>query len=130
MLFSSTPKGLHLQYRVWIAELNHDINILRIFDDCIAETKQKPGAEQDDIFSLFQEKFMQMRQEIDALRHMMHLHKTNLVHDARNAGPASESMEPLDDHATVKRRYTQYRQDFNQLMTDFSRQVDIMAAAG
>ncbi|HVZ24478.1 MAG TPA: hypothetical protein VG842_00385 [Sediminibacterium sp.] len=124
MLSSSSPRGLHLQYRVWIAELNHDINILRIFDDCIAETKQQ----QEPAFTHFQEKFMQMRQEIDALRHMMHLHKTNLAHDARKAGPAAESMEPLDDHSTVQKRYERYRADFIQLMTDFSRQIDALYA--
>jgi hypothetical protein len=33
--------GLHLQYRLWIAELNADINALRIFDDYLAEIALK-----------------------------------------------------------------------------------------
>jgi hypothetical protein len=80
------------------------------------------------VFNSFQEKFMQVRQEIDTLRHMMHLHKTDLAHDARKAGPASESREPLDDHSTVQKRYEKYRAGFTQLMSDFSRQVDAVAA--
>lgn len=33
--------SLHLQYRLWIAELNEDINALRIFNDYLAEVSLK-----------------------------------------------------------------------------------------
>ena len=33
--------SLHLQYRLWIAELNFDINVLRIFGDYLTELRTK-----------------------------------------------------------------------------------------
>ena len=32
---------LHLEYRLWIAEMNADINVLRIFDDYLKELIRK-----------------------------------------------------------------------------------------
>ena len=39
----ATPSvmSLHLQYRLWIAELNFDINVLRIFGDYLARIEKQ-----------------------------------------------------------------------------------------
>ncbi len=39
----ATPSvmSLHLKYRLWIAELNFDINVLRIFGDYLNELRAK-----------------------------------------------------------------------------------------
>ena len=37
----TSPMSLHLKYRLWIAELNFDINVLRIFGDYLAELRSR-----------------------------------------------------------------------------------------
>ena len=41
MTATPTAMSLHLKYRLWIAELNFDINVLRIFGDYLAELRTK-----------------------------------------------------------------------------------------
>ena len=69
--------GLHLQYRLWIAELNADINALRIFDDYLAEIALKNNT--DNVVNHikdYKEQFLSLRSKIDDLKHEMHINKT------------------------------------------------------
>lgn len=76
--------GLHLMYRLWIAELNHDINLLRIFDDYLLEAKTKSvEAGISEKIDAFKKSFAELRTEIDELRHSMHLVKMKLASEAR-----------------------------------------------
>lgn len=51
---------LHLRYRLWIAEMNADITVLRIFDDYIAEIK-KNDPQTKGVISDFQKQFIDFR---------------------------------------------------------------------
>lgn len=71
---------LHLRYRLWIAEMNFDINVLRIFEDYIKELSninEQPKVKTG--IADFKKKFGDIRKEIDELRHEMHLHKMKLA---------------------------------------------------
>lgn len=120
----STPKvmGLHLHYRLWIAEMNYDINVLRIFEDYLselstkrAEPEVKNGVEE------FKTKFVASRQQIDDLRHEMHLLKMKLAEYSREGRSYDEDNYKQDDHDRLQERYRLFRKEFEALKTDFSR---------
>ena len=67
---TSSIMSLHLRYRLWIAEMNSDITILRIFDDYLTELsskKEKPQVQKG--IKNFQQQFINLRKEIDDLKH-------------------------------------------------------------
>ena len=54
--------SLHLRYRLWIAEMNSDITILRIFDDYLNEIAVKNNEpEAKTKMEYFQEQFISLR---------------------------------------------------------------------
>ena len=58
--------SLHLQYRLWIAGMNADINILRIFDDYLTEIALKNNT--GDIANRikeYQRQFLSLKNNID-----------------------------------------------------------------
>ena len=113
--------GLHLRYRLWIAELNNDINILRIFDDYLAELKaKKMEAEVKEGMDNFKKQFEQSRVEIDELRHEMHLLKMKLAADSREHKAISFKIYQSDNHSGLKKRYLAQRKRFDQLKKDFT----------
>ena len=111
-------KSLHLEYRVWIAELNFDINLIRIFNDRLVELQQtrKTGVE------TFETKFNTSRVTIDELRHRMHIEKMNLAAMARdsNAAPHYEIKVPVN-YKAIRDDFFNFRVSFNDLKGEFLR---------
>ena len=114
--------GLHLRYRLWIAELNQDINVLRIFDDYMQEMKSrkvepevKTGVED------FKKRFIQLRKEIDELKHTMHLLKMKLAAESREMKQISYKTFQTDNHTALKKRYLAFRKLFDKVKKEFSR---------
>ncbi len=112
--------GLHLRYRLWIAEMNADITILRIFDDYLHElaTKRtepevKRGIEE------FEKEFISLRAEIDELRHQMHIHKMSLAAYARENKPFDQTAYKNGTHAPLKTRYLSYNKNFKRIQKEF-----------
>ncbi|MEP7318085.1 MAG: hypothetical protein ABI921_05080 [Panacibacter sp.] len=108
--------GLHLHYRLWIAEMNLDINVLRIFDDYLGELaakKQEPEVTTG--IENFRKQFAFLRTEIDELKHQMHIIKMNLAAAARD-GSADKD---LDKHAKLEDQYNAFRQTFSNLKREF-----------
>jgi len=112
--------GLHLRYRLWIAEMNADITILRIFDDYLheLETKRtepevKRGIEE------FEKEFISLRAEIDELRHQMHIHKMSLAAYARENKPFDQAAYKSGTHAPLKARYLSYNKNFKRIQKEF-----------
>ena len=98
--------ALHLRYRLWIAEMNSDITILRIFDDYIVELASKKGSPQVQTgIEGFQKKFAQFRKEIDDLKHEMHLLKMKLAAYAKAGETIDKTTYQADDHEVLKSRY-------------------------
>ena len=112
---------LHLRYRLWIAEMNADINVLRIFNDYLLEleAKQLPPAVIKGIDN-FKTQFISLRKEIDELSHEMHLIKMKLAAAARENRPFDKKSSREDNHRGLKKRYTIFRKTFTRLKKEFA----------
>ncbi len=113
--------GLHFRYRLWIAEMNADITVLRIFDDYVIEltTKKNEPAIITGIEN-FQQHFISLRKEIDELRHEMHLTKMTLAASAREADKIQTKSYQKNIHAALKKRYTAFRRTFKLVKKEFT----------
>jgi len=110
---------LHLQYRLWIAELNFDINVLRILGDHLVELKSM-GKDPDvkARSEAFEKKFQALRTEIDEIRHEMHIVKMKLGASARDSNPFNYSLYNRENHAPLKKRLSAYKSDFRKVKKD------------
>ncbi len=106
---------LHLQYRLWIASMNADINVLRIFDDYISwlETK-KNNAEAIKRIDDYKKQCFNLRNELDELRHEMHLIKMKLAAVSRKHGEPTENIKNIIHHKEYKDRYKIFRKKFSK----------------
>lgn len=112
--------GLHLRYRIWIAEMNADISMLRIFDDYLEGLPpDKKDLHKKTIVETFKKEFISLRQEIDALRHEMHLQKMKLAASTREGKPIDKKLYKTDNHAALKKHYASFRKAFSKMKTDF-----------
>ena len=113
--------SLHLRYRLWIAEMNSDINILRIFDDYKKEIEFKRGEpEVKARINYFEEQFICVRKDIDDLRHKMHILKMQLAVYSKEMKPLTHKIYQSENHAGLKKRYFTFRKIFNKIKDEFS----------
>ena len=111
---------LHLQYRLWIAELNSDITVLRIFDDHLAQLSGiKTKAETRRILEDFSKGFSDARNEIDELKHEMHLVKMKLAANIRLPQTEQQNAVSPNNPPAVDKRYRSFRKKFDNLKKDF-----------
>ena len=111
---------LHLRYRLYIAEMNFDINVLRIFEDYIQELQSKRN--EPDVkkgVDYFKKNFEDLRKEIDELRHEMHILKMKLAALAREKKVFDNKSYKEDDHKGIKKRYKAYRKKFLKIKDGF-----------
>ncbi len=112
--------GLHLRYRLWIAEMNSDITILRIFDDYLEELSSKKGEPQvQKGIEGFQQQFINLRKENDELKHEMHLLKMKLAAYSKAGEAIDTNTYQADNHETLKSRYDDFRKVFDKMKIDF-----------
>ena len=112
--------NLHLRYRLWIAEMNSDINVLRIFNDyLIGLESKKKEPEVIKGTDHFKQQFISFRKEIDELSHEMHLIKMKLAAAARGNKPLNKKSSPVDNHNALKKRYAAFRKAFTKVKKDF-----------
>ncbi len=112
--------SLHLKYRLWIAELNFDINVLRIFGDYLTELRAKrKEAEVKARSDYFEKEFTVLRSEIDELRHEMHIAKMKMGEYARDAKPFDYRTYNKENHGPIKKRLSAYRINFKKINTEF-----------
>ena len=112
--------SLHLRYRLWIAEMNSDINVLRIFEDYLKELESKKnGQEVRTRIDYFQKQFINLRKEIDELRHEMHIIKMKLAAYSRESKPLSYKIYQADNHTALKKHYFGFRKIFDQIKNEF-----------
>jgi DNA repair exonuclease SbcCD ATPase subunit len=120
MIKTPSIMSLHLGYRLCIAEMNEDINVLRIFDDYIAELESlKDHQEVKDGIKEFEQKFVELRKDIDDLRHEMHLQKMKLASYSREMKAYTPVMYNDDRHEELKQEYDQFRQKFDRVKKEF-----------
>jgi chromosome segregation ATPase len=118
---SKTPStlGLHLRYRIWIAEMNADITLLRVFTDYIEVlTHEKKSLHAKTVIEEFKKQFISLRQQIDDLRHEMHLQKMKLAASTRENKAIDKKLYLTDNHAALKKHYTAYQKTFRKMKTD------------
>jgi ABC-type transporter MlaC component len=120
MPVSPSAMSLHLCYRLWIAELNFDINVLRIFGDYLAELRTKRKEQEVKAKSdYFEKQFLALRTEIDELRHEMHIGKMKLGAYARDAKPFDYKLFNTENQAPLKKRLTVYKSAFKKIEKEF-----------
>ena len=120
---NSTPAimTLHLRYRLWIAEMNFDINVLRIFEDYIQELSHKN--EQPEVktgIENFKDKFTDIRIEIDELRHEMHLRKMKLAAVSRQGKQLDDETYKAERHDDLMKQYIDFRKKIDRLKIEFT----------
>ncbi len=114
--------GLHLQHRLWISEMNEDINVLRIFDDYVADIiANKVNAEVINRLDVFKKEFISLRKQIDALRHEMHLNKMELAEIAKEPKCPKQNIKRTIDFKVLKERYTAFKNEFNKTKKAFQK---------
>lgn len=112
--------GLHLRYRIWIAEMNADITTLRVFDDYL--TALAPGKKDlhlKQVADEFQQHFVLLRKQMDDLKHEMHLQKMKLAASTREGKSIDKELYRTDNHAALKKHYAAYRKTFNKMKKAF-----------
>ncbi|MES1217448.1 MAG: hypothetical protein ABUT20_18210 [Bacteroidota bacterium] len=120
MTESIALKSLHLEYRLWIAELNLDINLIRIFNDRLLEIAEdkKSGTVKSTIED-FGKKFNTYRETIDELRHRMHIEKMNLAAKVRENNGVDYKINIPDNYKTIREDFFKFRVSFNELKSGF-----------
>jgi hypothetical protein len=112
--------SLHLGYRLWIAEMNFDINVLRIFNDYLEELSPKKNeTEVNAKIEYFEQKFLVFRKEIDELRNEMHLLKMKLASYAREKRSLDYKTYLEDNHTHTREHYLEFRKSFDQVKSEF-----------
>jgi hypothetical protein len=112
--------SLHLRYRLWIAEMNSDINVLRIFADYLIELESKKNVPAIIAgIDHFKQQFISLRKEIDELRHEMQLIKMNLSAATRDNKALINKTSSTDNHTALKNRFTAFRKTFNKVKKEF-----------
>lgn len=115
------PTRLYLQYRLWIAEMNADLTVLRIFDDhCSDLDSPKNSPALKNTLENFNRQFASVRKEIDELKHEMHLVKMKLAAGARNPNAKPQKSGVADNHPDLKRRYDAFRKNFDKIKKEFT----------
>jgi chromosome segregation ATPase len=116
----ATISGLHLQYRLWIADINSDITVLRILNDYMIDKSAKnKDADTVQRISYFKEAFSKLRKEMDELRHEMHLNKMKLASLVKDPGQSINTIEDSINHTALKERYEAFRGSFNNTKKEY-----------
>jgi len=118
----ATPSvmSLHLKYRLFIAELNFDINVLRIFGDYLTELRNKrKEPEVKSKSDYFEKEFQAMRSEIDEIRHEMQLCKMKLGAYSRETKPFDYNAFNKENLIHLRKRHSAYKDSFKKIKQEF-----------
>ncbi len=119
-----SPMTLHLRYRIWIAEMNSDIDLLRIYNDYLQELKSLHNAiKLNKEIERFETAFSDLRNEIDTLRNEMHLLKMKLATFIREKKQLAYSEYKTDNHKLLKKKYVSLSKKFGSLKADLKELV-------
>ena len=111
--------SLHLQYRLWIAEMNFDINIIRIYNDYLQELRLKVHNPADTSeLDKYEKVLMTIRADIDELRNEMHLGKMKLANYVRKENVIDA--EQTEEHSSLIKRYSEFRNKFAIVKSDLN----------
>jgi hypothetical protein len=119
-----SPMTLHLRYRIWIAEMNSDIDLLRIYNDYLQELKALHNTlKLKKEIERFELAFSSLRSEIDTLRNEMHLLKMKLATFIREKKQLAYSDYKTDNHKLLKKKYVSLSKKFGSIKADLKELV-------
>jgi len=119
-----SPMTLHLRYRIWIAEMNSDIDLLRIYNDYLQELKALHNTlKLKKEIERFETAFSSLRNEIDTLRNEMHLLKMKLATFIREKKQLAYSDYKTDNHKLLKKKYVSLSKKFRSIKADLKELV-------
>lgn len=120
MITTLPPYKLHIEYQFWIAELNFDLELIKIFESHLAfiasgntTKKLMPRIEQ------FQNQFIRQREVIDELKHDLNISEKQLAQFVRDMSPIGFENERLDNHSDLRERFLTFRDLFDDLKARF-----------
>jgi hypothetical protein len=120
MIMTLHPRKLHLEYQLWIVELNFDIELIKVFENHLASIvshniskRLMPRIEQ------FQNQFIRQREVIDELKHDLNISEKQLAAFVRDMAPIGYENERLDNHPGLRERFLTFRNLFEDLKTRF-----------
>ena len=113
-------RSLHLEYRLWINELNFYKEELRIFEHQLESLLCKnPTDEITPLVEQFQNKFILQKEVIDHLKHDLNVSEkqlANFVHELSGLGLESIKM---DNHTKLRERMATFRKLYTELKNEF-----------
>ena len=113
---------LHLKYRLWIAEMNADINVLRIFNDYVLWLKSNGNSKDvEERIKLYEKNFSELRKELDDLRHEMHITKMKLAALSKDENADIEAVKQDINYLAGKERYEAFREKFTAIKKEFKK---------
>ena len=120
MITTLPPRKLHVEYQLWIAELNFDIELIRIFEAHLqyiaSQTNSKRVLAQ---IEQFQNQFIRQREVIDELRHDLNVSEKQLAAFVRDMAPIGYDNERLDNHSELREKFLTFRDLFEELKIRF-----------
>ncbi|QEC66932.1 hypothetical protein FRZ67_06330 [Panacibacter ginsenosidivorans] len=110
---------LHLRYRLWIAEMNEDISVLRIFDDHLAELQSRHEPTTANAVNNYKQQFAGFRKTIDELKHEMHLRKMDIAALTKEEVNTEKEKNEKELHVVLEKRYNDFRKQFDAFKNSF-----------
>jgi hypothetical protein len=120
MITTLPPRKLHVEYQSWIAELNFDIELIRIFEGHLeyiaSQTSSKKVLAK---VEQFQNQFIRQREVIDELRHDLNVSEKQLAAFVRDMAPIGYENERLDNHSELREKFLTFRDLFEEMKIRF-----------
>jgi hypothetical protein len=113
-------RSLHLEYHLWINELNFYKEEIRIFERQLEGLLNKnPVVEITPRIEQFQNKFILQKEIIDHLKHDLNVSEKQLASFAHElSGTGLESIK-MDNHTRLRERMATFRKLYTELKTEF-----------
>jgi hypothetical protein len=120
MIPTISIRSLHLEYRLWVNELNFYKEEIKIFERQLETLVIKnPLDELSAKFEQFQNKFILQKEIIDHLKHDLNISEKQLatfVHELSGMGLENIKM---DNHTRLRERMATFRKLYTEMKNDF-----------
>ncbi len=121
MLTTLPIRNLHLEYSLWIAELNFDIEMIEIFERHLEKILVKNRSKKEVLPQVehFQNQFIRQQEVIDELKHSLNISEKQLASFTREMADVGYEFERLDNHPHLRDQFLTFRKIFNELKEEF-----------
>jgi hypothetical protein len=120
MVQTLSVRRLHLEYKLWIAELSFNKELLNIYEMNLQDlAKDNPNKDIMPMVEHFQNQFILKKEQIDELMHDLHVSEVQLAALARNrSGPGLANLR-LDNHPELRQEMIMFRKLMEELKQEF-----------